>query len=66
MARFAPGDKVLQTRGTFLHQGVFVTPKTVFTVLAVKDEAYDLQYLDRESIPHTIEGMKESELKPAG
>lgn len=65
MARFSVGDKVLQTRGTFLHQGVFVTPKTVFTVLAARGEVYDVQYLDRESIPHTIEGMKESELKPA-
>ncbi len=70
MARFSAGDKVFQTRGTFLQHGVFVTAKTPMTVLKVTltsagEPLYDLQYLDRESMPHTIEGLKESELKPA-
>lgn len=70
MARFAVGQKVFQTRGTFLHEGVFILPKTPLTVLRSSTgpdgrALYDLQYLDRESMPHTLVGIREDELTEA-
>ena len=70
MSKFKEGEQVQSTRGVFLHKGVIVQANAVLTVQKVNDHGdgvltYDVRFLDREQQPHTIPGVKESELKAA-
>lgn len=65
---YGAGQRVRYAKGPFLHLGIFILPSTVITVQKVRAEGalrtYDIQFLDKESQPHLIEGVKEAELLP--
>ena len=57
-------------RGVFLHKGIIVQANVVATVQKVNDHGdgvftCDVQFHDRERQPHTIPGVKESDLRAA-
>lgn len=67
--RFRPGDRVKILRGPFLFDRVLIFPGSAGVVEAAAPGSgggfvYAVCYLDRESLPHRVTDLEESELVP--
>ncbi|MBL8033360.1 MAG: hypothetical protein JNJ69_06660 [Leptospiraceae bacterium] len=67
MAAFATGDKVKINKPPHIFEGVIIMPGAPAEIKTINaDGSYDLLYYDREMMPHTMPGIKASEIEPLG
>jgi hypothetical protein len=63
MSQFSPGQKVKITKPPHIFEGVIIMPGSPAEIKEVHDDGtVSLTYYDREMIPHTMPGIKESEI----
>jgi hypothetical protein len=63
MPQFSPGQKVQITKPPHIFEGVIIMPGSPAEIKEIhEDGTVSLLYYDREMIPHTMPGIKTSEI----